>query len=53
MDAKKWLQDNHPTMRRMDMTWTAARYDFPEYVKEYIRDNWTRIDERNGGTYEQ
>lgn len=52
-EGEKWLQNNWPNMRRMDMDWTAARYDYPSYVCEYIKQNWVKVSDHNGGTYQK
>ena len=51
--AIKWLYTNWPNMKKMDMQWTANRYDFPDYVCTYIEDNWVKVNNKNGGTYQK
>ena len=47
----QWLRNNWPNMKTMDMNWTADRYDYPQYVRNYIENNWIKVSDRNGGTY--
>ena len=53
VEAKKWIQDNYPKIRALDVNWTMERYDYPNYVREYIRNNWIKHSEDNGGTYHE
>ena len=52
-EAKIWLQENWPKVRALDENWTMERYDYPEYVREYIRNNWIKHNDDNGGTYHE
>ena len=52
-EGETWLQNNWPNMTRMDMNWTAAKYDYPSHVCEYIKQNWIKINDDNGGTYQK
>ena len=47
-----WLQQNWPNCKRLDHDWTMERYDYPQYVRQYIKDNWVKVSDDNGGTYE-
>ena len=47
-----WLQHNYPNCKRLDHDWTMERYDYPQYVRQYIKDNWVKVSDDNGGTYE-
>lgn len=51
MHPLEWLDRNCSGVQRLDIEWTAARYDFPDYVIEYIRNNWVLLHHRNGGCY--
>jgi len=51
--AKEWLQTNWPNMQTCDVDWTMKRYDYPDYVCEYIKNNWIKISDSGGGTYQQ
>ena len=51
--ARDWLYTRFPNMKMMDMNWTARKYDYPEYVCQYIKDNWKKVNDNNGGTYEK
>ena len=49
--AKEWLQSKWPNMRGCDVEWTMKRYDYPDYVCDYIKNNWVKISNDNGGVY--
>lgn len=51
--AKEWLQSKWPNMHACDVDWTMKRYDYPDYVCEYIKNNWIKISDSGGGTYQQ
>lgn len=51
--AKEWLNTKWPNMRGCDVNWTMKRYDYPDYVCEYIKNNWVKINDDNGGTYHE
>jgi len=53
MEAKIWLQENYPKVRALDVNWTMERYDYPDYVRDYICNNWIKHSENNGGTYHE
>ena len=50
-NAAEWLSTNWPNMKKMDMSWTAEKYDYPQYVRDYIEQNWIKESDDNGGTY--
>ena len=50
-DGLKWLIDNFPNVRKLDINWTFERYDYPKETRQYIMDNWVRESDENGGTY--
>lgn len=52
-NGRIWLYNKFPNMKKMDMDWTARRYDYPEYVCQYIKENWVKINDDNGGTYQK
>ena len=47
----KWLRERSPNVRILDRNWTMERYDYPDYVRQYIKDNWVEVSSNNGGTY--
>ena len=47
----KWLQENWPNVRAVDHDWTMERYDYPQYVRDGIMENWTKINDNNGGLW--
>jgi len=48
---QKWLQENWPNVRALDNDWTMERYDYPQYVRDGIMENWTKVNDDNGGTW--
>jgi len=50
-DWQKWLQENYPNVRALDNDWTMERYDYPQYVRDGIMKNWTKVNDNNGGTW--
>ena len=52
-DWKEWLQNNWPKLRALDHNWTMERYDFPQYVRNGISANWIKVNNENGGTWEE
>lgn len=52
-DWKEWLQNNWPKLRALDHNWTMERYDFPQYVRDGIASNWIKVNNENGGTWEE
>jgi two-component sensor histidine kinase len=52
-NGAEWLYTKWPNMKKMDMNWTAERYDYPQYVRQYIEENWIKVSDENGGTYQK
>ena len=50
-NGKEWLQMNWPNARKVDHDWTMERYDYPPFVRQYIKENWITVSNENGGTY--
>ena len=50
-DGLLWLKKHWPNVRKLDHDWTMERYDYPSFVRQYIRDNWVKVSDKNGGTY--
>jgi len=48
---KTWLQENWPNVRGVDHDWTMEGYDYPQYVRDGIMENWTKINDNNGGLW--
>jgi len=53
MDPQKWMQENWPNCRALDHDWTMERYDYPQEVRNWIKDNWIKVNDENGGTYHE
>lgn len=49
----EWLNENFPKVRSVDVDYTMVRYEFPEEVCEWIKTTWTKVSDKNGGTYEK
>lgn len=53
MDPQQWMKKRLPNCRVLDEYWTFARYDFPENVRQWIRENWVKVSDEGGGTYHE
>ena len=51
MDPQEWLKTNTPIMKGCDENWTWERYNFPQNVRNWIKNNWIKVNENGGGTY--
>ena len=38
-------------MKGCDENWTMERYNFPQNVRVWIKNNWIKVNEKGGGTY--
>lgn len=50
-DAVKWMNTNFPNCKKLDVNWTMERYDFPEFVRNWIKETWFKESDECGGTY--
>ena len=50
-DGPLWLKIHWPNVRMLDHDWTMERYDYPPFVRQYIKENWVKVSDKNGGTY--
>lgn len=50
-EAEKWMNYNFPKCKKIDVYWTMEKYDYPEYVRNWIKQTWTKESDQNGGTY--
>ena len=50
---QEWLQENWPKVRALDHDWTMERYDYPQYVRDGIAENWIKVNDENGGTWHE
>jgi len=50
-DPEKWLDEKFPKCKQIDVGWTMERYEFPEYVRQFIFEKWDKVNDQNGGTY--
>ena len=50
-NAQTWLIERFPNCKVCDQNWTFERYDYPQNVRQWIRDNWIKASDENGGTY--
>ena len=51
MTWKKWLQENWPNVNALDHDWTMERYNYPQYVRDGIAENWVKVNDENDGTW--
>ena len=49
--GEAWLKTNWPNARKVDYNWTMERYDYPDFVRNYIKTHWVKVSDDNGGTY--
>ena len=49
--TNKWLLENFPNVRIVDCKWTFEKYNYPEETRKYIKENWIKLNDDNGGTY--
>ena len=49
--AINWMNFNWPNCKRVDVNWTMEKYDYPEYVRIWIKDTWVKENNNCGGTY--
>ena len=50
-EGATWLKMHHPNVRKLDHDWTMERYGYPQFVRQYIKENWITVSNNNGGTY--
>ena len=48
-----WLKAHWPSVRALDNDWTMERYDYPPEVRVWVKNNWIKVSEHNGGTYQE
>ena len=53
MSWQKWLKENWPNVKALDHDWTMERYDYPQYVRDGITENWIKLNDENGGTWHE
>ena len=51
MNPQLWLESKFPIAKVVDHDWTMERYDFPQNVRDWIIENWTKLNNDRGGTY--
>lgn len=50
-EAVAWMNNNFPNCKKLDVNWTMERYDYPDYVRDWIKQTWNKESNDNGGTY--
>ena len=53
VNPQEWLNLNWPNCKALDHDWTMERYDYPLVVRNWIKENWIKISDINGGTYHE
>lgn len=54
IDPEEYLaNDNWKNAKIVDEGYTFERYNIPENVRVYIKNNWKKINDTNGGTYKR
>ena len=50
----EWMNAHMPEAKRVDFSeYSMSKWEFPPHVKEYIQQNWRRINDINGGEYQK
>lgn len=50
----EWMNAHMPEAKRVDFSeYSMSKWEFPQHVKEYIQQNWTKINDINGGEYQK
>ena len=53
-DPVKYLSSEYwRRVQLVDVNYTFERYEVPLYVQLYIKNNWNKINDDNGGTYQR
>ena len=52
-DGENWVKTKFPNLKVMDIEWTAAKYDFTDNAINYIKTKWIKVNDNNGGTYQE
>ena len=50
-NGNEWLKTHWQNAHVVDHDYTMNRYDYPQYVRDWIKNNWIKYDNKNGGTY--
>ena len=53
VNPQEWLNLNWPNCKALDHDWTMERYDYPLVVRNWIKENWIKVSDNNGGTYHE
>lgn len=48
-NAQEWMHTNFPVCQKVDVAYTFEM--FPNYVRKWIMETWTKVSDENGGTY--
>jgi hypothetical protein len=49
--AINWMNSNWPNCKKLDVNWTMNKYDYPEYVRTWIKETWIKESDQYGGVY--
>ena len=53
INPQTWMQENWPNCKVLDHDWTMERYDYPQEVRDWIKENWIKVNDENGGTFHE
>tara|TARA_B110000008_G_C16772081_1_gene485021 strand:- start:173 stop:625 length:453 start_codon:yes stop_codon:yes gene_type:complete len=53
VNPQTWMQENWPNCKALDHDWTMERYDYPQEVRDWIKENWIKVNDENGGTFHE
>jgi hypothetical protein len=53
MEPQTYMQEKWPKCKVVDHDWTMERYDYPQNVRDWIKENWIKVNDDNGGTWNE
>ena len=48
-ESIEWMKNNYPKCNKVDIDYSFGK--FPDHVKNWILNTWSKVSEDNGGTY--
>ena len=49
--AYNWMSRNIPSCKKIDINTAKEKYEFPDYVIDWIKRTWIKEKDSNGGIY--
>ena len=53
VNPQNYMKSRWPKCKALDHDWTMERYDYPQEVRDWIKENWIKVSDNNGGTYHE